>query len=268
MRSLVFTLALCAAMYAQVTSPPPAQPPDTKQVASTPGATSQSKSIQPESQSVVKKAFAPETWSQWALVVSQWALVVLAIVGAWFAYHTVIATKKSADAAKKSADALMLGDRAWVLIDRIQDPYLPTDEQLNVEQRMANCVLFFRNFGKTPAKITAGRFELKISDNPNLPPTSPVYNSPESFNPYMLSPDGPTAFEARMRSAQRMTQECASVIDGLRSLWLCGIIKYVDVFERGPDSEHETRVCYVWERMNTPAPFWSMRGDANYNKFT
>jgi hypothetical protein len=62
-------------------------------------------------------------------------------------------------------------------------------------------------------------------------------------------------------------RECESVTKGLRFLWLCGIVKYLDVFERGLDSEHETRVCYVWER-RMKTPFWSMRGDAHCNKFT
>jgi hypothetical protein len=174
----------------------------------------------------------------------------------------------NADAAKKSADVLMLGDRAWVLKDKIQDPYLPTDEQLIVEQRVPHCIVFFKNAGKTPAKITACRFELELSDNPNVPPHSAAYESPEVSTPDILPPGGSAHIEARMNSVQRMTQECDSVKKGLRSLWLCGIVKYVDVFGRGQDSEHETRICYVWETRMNASPFWSMRGDATYNNST
>ena len=219
------------------------------------------------------KWFWPPEWATWALVIGAGVTASIGIKTLRTIKIQTAAAKDSADAAKKSADALMLGDRAWVLVDRddtkekLQAPYLPTDEQLMVEKRWPHCVFFLKNFGKTPAKITALRFELEVSDNPNVPPDSPAYDNPESFNPYILPPDGSTPFEARMNSVERMEQECASVKEGVRYLWLCGIIKYVDVFERGPDSAHETRFCYVWEkRLGTP--FWSMRGDADYNRFT
>jgi hypothetical protein len=175
---------------------------------------------------------------------------------------------------KRRIDAQVLSDRAWVLIerdsvrDRIQDPYLPTDEQLILERRMLHCILFCKNVGKTLAKITGARFELEVSDNPNVPPSSPAYDAPEVFSSAMLlPPDGSAPFEARINSTHQMMQECVNVKNGIRSLWLCGIIKYIDIFECGQDSEHETRFCYVWEtRMNSP--FWSKRGDANYNNCT
>lgn len=154
-----------------------------------------------------------QDWRECSPECSNWALVIVAAITAVIGIKTLrtikiqtAAAKDSADAAKKSADALMLGERAWVLIerddikDKIQDPYLIlTGGQLIVEQKVPHCILFLKNFGKTPAKITACRFELETSDNPNVPPNSPVYDNPGTFNPYILPQDGSTPFEARMR---------------------------------------------------------------------
>ena len=226
-----------------------------------------------EGRSVLKKAIAPGSWPNWAMVIIAAVTASIAIQTLGTIKTQTKAAKDSADAAKKSADALMIGDRAWVLLerediqDKIQAPYLPTAEQMMVEQRMPHCVLFLKNFGKTPAKITALRFELEVSDNPNVPPSNAAYDISGTLNPYMLPQEGCLPYEARLNT-QRM-EDCDSIRGGVRFLWLFGIIKYTDVFERGPESLHETRFCYVWEtRMNASKPFWFSRGDADYNRFT
>lgn len=184
------------------------------------------------------------------------------------------AASDNAKAAKQSADALILGDRAWVLIEReanqhrIQEPYFPSPDQLMGDQK-PYCIFSFKNFGKTPAKIIEWRYELQIRESPNVPPDISAYDTPGPFNPYVLTP-GDSVEEKAHLITWKAAKDRDNVSEGRTFLWFCGVIKYVDIFEQSSESGHETRFCYVWEpktRM-TQKPFWRYIGGADHNRST
>ncbi len=204
------------------------------------------------------------------------AAVIVGVITARAIWRQMKANEVSARAAKDSADALMRGDRAWVLIkrtvtqDRIEDPYLPTVVQMMTDKRIPNCVFYLKNYGKTPAKMIAWKYELQIGDNPGTLPDATVYDmrNPPVFTPDMIPQGASFAQRADFKILPR-EQEFIDIKDRNKFLWLCGTVKYVDTFERGKGSEHETVFCYVWEtRMTTPKPFWRLAGLPEYIRAT
>jgi hypothetical protein len=189
--------------------------------------------------------------------------------------HEAKIAKDIAAAAAKNAAALMLGDRAWVLIqkttsrDRIQSPYLPTAEQMMSDNRLPHCIFYLKNYGKTPAKMIAWKYELQIGDSPNAPPDITVYNMTNNmpvFTPDMLPQASSIAQQVSFRTWSG-PQEFVDVHERRKFLWLCGTVQYFDTFERGEGSEHETVFCYLWElRMNVPG--WISAGPREYHKAT
>ena len=154
--------------------------------------------------------------------------------------ETAKATATNADVAKQTANAIMRRERAWVLIerepattqDRIQEPYLPTAEQMMAEQHMPHCIFFFRNEGRTAARIITSRAELQISANPNVLPDASIYDTSETFKfPDILPPSQSSAEEATFRNLAGI-EDLIAVNKHTEFLWLCGIIKYVDIFEQ------------------------------------
>lgn len=183
--------------------------------------------------------------------------------------------KETADASKANAEALMRSERARLLVDRIQEPYLvPVEESPTMNQRLSHCILFIKNFGSTPGVMVASQFQLQIGDSPNVPPSGQLYDmKPYTLNQIPITvPQQADAIpmEAVLQSEGFIRPETRDAILTRKTsyLWLCGIIRYYDVFER-KDDEHETRICYMYEtRLNTPKPVWRQAGPATSNKAT
>jgi hypothetical protein len=212
-----------------------------------------------------------------------WIASLLAIIGTVVAVCTLKAIEREAreiqevaKAATRNADALMLGDRAWVLIrktltqDDIQDPYLPTLEQMALDERLPHCIFYLKNYGKTPAKIIAWRYELQIGENARRLPDTSIF---EMKGLHIFTPDMIPQSESIAQQAQFKALSGVEVFDdvaqGKKFLWLCGFVRYVDTFERGPKSEHETRFCYLWEtRLTSPEPAWIRAGLREYTDAT
>ena len=202
------------------------------------------------------------------------ALVVVGAFQVWLLFGTMRATADNASAAKLSAEALIRSERARLLVDNIHDPYLVPIEGTPIhDQRLSHCFLFVKNFGKGPATVVAVRFELQISDRLTAPPYLQLYdlkpNSP-TVTPFVVPQGESWPAEAQlMPSGRFITPSELAEVPGKPSLfWLCGMIRYYDVFER-KDDEHETCLCYLWEtRLNTPKPIWRRAGPATFNKST
>jgi hypothetical protein len=200
---------------------------------------------------------------------------VVGVIGGWVVLGVLIwqtiLTKRSANAAKMSADALIHGERAWLLIDDVEQPFLvPPESQVNTQQpQLAHCFFYFKNFGKTPAKMIAWRAELQIGESADKPSMETAFDvSSEGFGPAMIPPGDPMPEEARLVSGFITAQQLSDItVQKTRFLWLCGIIKYEDVF-RG-DVEHVTTFCYLYEtRLNTLTPLWRIAGLSERNKAT
>jgi hypothetical protein len=119
-------------------------------------------------------AFAPSTWSNWALVVVGIGAVIAAI---W----TLRTLNGQTIAARKAAEALVSSERAWVMVDVEPQPgraYLldgtSNDSSGNpVYSTSAYVTCVCNNHGKTPAKIIEKRICLlagivPLPKEPNL----------------------------------------------------------------------------------------------------
>jgi hypothetical protein len=225
-----------------------------------------------EPQSTWKKAISPESWPNWLLVG-------VGAVGTWLALRSLRVGEKAAQAAQLNAQAVIDAERAWVLIpqEKIQSPYLSPWEQESVspsDLRLTHCIFWIKNGGKTPAKIIMEMYEMQIGDSRVTPPAADrVYNlaTSKGFNPYLIPQDEITPREAGLMTGVVTPSEHKMIKqDKIKFLWLCGFIRYQDVFNaQKKEQEHETRFCYLWEtHMNTPEPFWHVAGPAEYNKTT
>jgi hypothetical protein len=206
-----------------------------------------------------------------ALLTFSGILALAAVVQLFFLIRSANAAKNAAVAARRNAEALISGDRAWLLVDKTEEPYIiPPEAQPDpTDPRAAYSFVILKNFGKTPAKLTAWKVELQIGDSWDRPNDESVYDlGRDVFNPSMI-PQGETMpLEARLSSGFITAQQLKQVIeDKSNVLWFCGTIKYQDVFSTG--HEHETRFCKLYEtRLNTPRPLWRLAGPPDYNKET
>ena len=210
-----------------------------------------------------------------------WIASLVAIVGTIVAVCTLLAIKREAieiqdvaKAATKNADALMLSDRAWLLMERtltqdqVKDPALLTVEEMASSQQSSHCIFTLKNYGKTPGKMIAWKYELQVGSNPGTIPDTSVYDmSNLPVLTHDIIPQGASVAQQAEFRILPTNQTIADIQNGIQFLWLCGFVKYVDTFERGNESQHETVFCYFWEvRMSTPKPFWRPFGTAEYNK--
>jgi len=221
-------------------------------------------------------------------VVSNWPLIAVAIWGILVARSTLHAIKwqaeETANATKAMRDSLevtVAENRPWLLPhlqegkDRIQEPYLkPVGSVPQAELRFSHCVFFFKNYGQTPAKALMLRAELRIGDNPTEPPSSDIYDVTEvKFNPFIFPQGEAVPHSAQLTPDAFITdRELDDITNGIRFLWLQGIVRYRHTIETETLSDapdFETKFCYVWEtRLNTPKPIWRLAGPAGTNTAT
>lgn len=258
MRSLLLAIGLLAALNAQVTPPPPAtssQQPNTKQATST-QEVGQNKPAQAEYQKALEKAFAPETWSQWSLLV-------LGIAGAFFAYHTLIATKNSADAARASAEALIRSERGLILVTMGQLPdFNPEPNRLE----FLFLAPILRNYGKTGVTITrtVGRAH-QVGAIGDLP-EEPVYAG-EGVQDIRATVTFPPDALTQPIKLGVSSLEWPAIRTSQRILYIYGFVEYADAFDR----HHESRFCYLYHVPGgfnpNPAGFY-VSGPEAYNRCT
>jgi hypothetical protein len=223
----------------------------------------------------LKKAFSPEFLSDWFLVLTG----MLGVGFAWRTLDTLIeqtrATKIAADAGKASADALIRGDRAWLLIDDVKPPFIvPVNNQSDpTRPRASHCLYYFKNVGKTPAKLTAWKNDLYIGNSADDPPASATSSydlGSVVFNPGMIPQGGEKQIspeDARLDTGFITPQELTEINTQNKFLWLCGILTYEDVFDERV--RHETRFCYLYEtRIGAAPPPWRLAGPSEYNTAT
>lgn len=177
---------------------------------------------------------------------------------------------------KVSLEQLATAGRAWLLVkrtitqDQVQDPYLPSVEQMAFQQRVPNCIFTLKNYGKTPARVVALNYELQVGNSPDTNPDPSVYemtNLP-TLTPDLIPQDTSAAQEARFKTIPSQ-QDITDIQRGTKFLWLCGTIWYEDVFGRGEASKHKTVFCYLWEARTTlPSPVWIVAGPGKYTDAT
>lgn len=221
---------------------------------------------------------------------------VLAIVGVFTLFAIIkqaIETRKAAQAAQESAETmkgqtdvfkdsvaatrrninvLIASERAWVLVDRIQQPYLTPYENLpNSQQRLGHCIFFLKNFGRHPATIVASHFEMHLTDRPVGPRNASFYDMPPrtvNQSPYVIPPGAePVPHEAELiEGFVTASMRDEILVSKNKFLWLCGILRYFD-FDPNETEERETRFCFMYEtRLNGGEPFWRPDGSPGLNQ--
>jgi hypothetical protein len=249
--------------------PPPVSPPPPTTPLNGQDAPQHDQSLATKKATDWHEAFAPPTWSNWALA----AIAVGGILVAWWTLGIIKrqtkATEIAANAAKESTDALISGDRAWILVEKIGREYLvPVEVQT---ERQSYCFFYLGNSGKTAGRVIAWKAELHISDRMDRPTDVSAFDcSGETFNSYMMPPGEPYIQIAILKGGGGfITQQQLDEItkQKIKYLWLCGIVKYEDVFR--PELIHETWLCYLYDTIrNRPEPRFSPAGPPEYNKQT
>jgi hypothetical protein len=178
----------------------------------------------------------------------------------------------NANIAKEHADAVTRSERAWLLIreDKIRDPHLATPE-VSAKQ-FAHCIFALKNSGKTPALVVSEKYEMQVSNNWDPPPQPErIYGLAidPARSPYVIPQDETVGRQAPLISGFITQDQLALINEKKNLLWLCGFIRYRDVFDSGKAELHETRFCYVWEtRTTAPVPYWHAAGPDEYNTQT
>ena len=154
--------------------------------------------------------------------------------------------------------------------DVIQDPALLSLEEMMLKQQLSHCIFTIKNYGKTPARMIAWKYELQIGNSAHSVPDPSIYDMSTlpTYTPDMVPQRASVAQQADFRTAPN-PQDFLDIAKGTKFLWLCGTIWYEDTFERGVDSKHETVFCYLWEtRMTSPKPAWIPAGPREYHRAT
>jgi len=188
--------------------------------------------------------------------------------------------KTAADAALLNAQAVINAERPWVMIEKIDEPYLEPWEwppqtkpdelpppRPQSELRLSHCMFYLKNFGNTPAKLTAWRYELLIGDSWTTPPETDLWqHEGRDISPYAIAANGILAQPAELvGGVVAIKQRDELLVSRIKTLWLCGIIHYLDAFGKA----HKTTFCWVYQtHMNGPRPFWQLGGQWEYNQTT
>ncbi len=176
--------------------------------------------------------------------------------------------KITADAALLNAQAIINSERAWFLFDDA----IPIEIHCvspEIPQRIF-AFFSFKNFGKTVGKLTAFRFGLYITSL-NQAPDHSVYSISEILAPQII-PQGdplPQVAELKNNGGIMGREDWDAVLrNQTKSLWLCGILKYEDIFI--PGVEHETKICRQYGRWipTKKEPFFQLDGPPEYNSQT
>jgi hypothetical protein len=174
------------------------------------------------------------------------------------------AAKDAAEAAKVSAEALIDSEQAWIAVTIGAMP------EFNVDTNRLEILYVqpaFRNYGKTPGKITKIKARPLIVTEPETLPPEPIYegNGLQSFDIEIDLPPGTTIQPLNIGVSNI---ELAEIKRSRNStLYIIGIIEYSGVAGR----QHWTRFCFIY---HVPSGFnplpegFYISGPRAYNRAT
>lgn len=208
-----------------------------------------------------------DAWTRWGVIINAVLVAVTGIIA--------ITGYVQARAAKLAAEAVMRSERAYLLPhgEKLGPPYLMAiEEQRTPEKHPAYCDIALKNYGNTPASAVHWDFELQVGNSTESPPSSEIYTRPASEDQRAPFPIGQGSFQfsKAILTPEKYLQasEKAEIVAGRKTIWLCGISIYTDVFERRrlfrrSPIEHRTLVClrYIYSRQE-----WVLGGPSGYNK--
>lgn len=224
-----------------------------------------------------------------AASIPTWLLVFVGIGGILAAVSSLRTIQKqtehaatAANAALLNAQAVINSERPWIFIPfvgkfpRIWPPALV--ERLPGVYQYSECCFWFKNFGKSPARVIEFKRQMKICTKNDIPPVTVFDPADAQKGETTIPHDTQIPILAGIEGGQVSSEDIRAVeIDFSKSLWICGYVKYVDTFSLKDAPTYETRFCYRWAN-NTAAmpfaaektPFWVMddRCPDEYNRAT
>jgi len=186
------------------------------------------------------------------------------------------AARDNAETILKQTSHIVASERAWILIHpkETQLPSLIPIDALDLrngpgEHTLAHCMVSLKNFGRTPAYVFSCDFQMQVGVSSGAPPDRSFYEEIVEFSEYPIAPDEFWPMQATLQPEGFVNVATLEAINqGQKFLWLCGVIRYEDVFECG-GVKHETRVCMIYEaRTSSPKPYWTIAGPNEYNRAT
>jgi hypothetical protein len=205
----------------------------------------------------------PGSWETWALIVTFGVITWQACLMRSHANHL-----------RNLAEHIALSERAQVLLHakKTQSPVLiPSDAPpvQSGEHIFAHCMVSLKNFGRTPAHVCVCEFEMQLGESEKSPPSVRFYEKTFKSSIYTIAPNEHWLIQATLLPdlfVNSVTEK--EIIKGTRFLWLCGVVRYRDVF-REKGKMPETRVCMLYETMtNQPKPYWRVEGPCEFNRTT
>jgi hypothetical protein len=184
-------------------------------------------------------------------------------------------TRIAADAAKRAADAAVNVELPILIISQAGLQVTPTEgavRNLKVDEDIpesSDPCIWFMNFGRSPAQVTAGCLEWKVAASPSELPLPPKYRN---IAPY------PSNAVFKEDAVVRLDVPCVikpkaceilALNKSEKFLWVFGYITFRDFL----DVAHESRFCLKWSRHrkgdNGPFGFvWDSDTPAEYTKRT
>ncbi|HWZ42049.1 MAG TPA: hypothetical protein VNW97_01160 [Candidatus Saccharimonadales bacterium] len=199
--------------------------------------------------------------------------VIATIYYAVLSHRMLTAAKNAAQAALLNAQAVIKAERAWICLG--EKPFInlrlfPFDGVRSEEIQQVQCDVCIKNFGNTPARITAVKFSLLMGETLVPPDMEKFFSSADYSLTEIIPPCVTSCYKAVLAPMGIISEEqLAELNDGRKILWACGAIKYQDIFETGAENQHETRFCY-WRdyKRAIDDPFTEPWGKPEYNRAT
>lgn len=169
----------------------------------------------------------------------EWISVLVAVIYALLSAGTLWAVWRQGRTAN---DIEKKTNRPWVLVQEVDIVAFETRESQTGKPEPTTFLYTLKNWGKTPARITAIAVRFEIGESPDVPPHPEIYQI-ESFwiNPLVLPQND---FRNETQKLMPWNWPHSSQVDAyynMRSfLWVYGIATYEDVH----GTKYETRFCF------------------------
>ncbi len=181
------------------------------------------KEPEPVAEELAERNLQTQQWVAYAAI----AQAVLTLIAIFLIWRTLLATKDAVKEAARASEAavntvadMQRAERAYVTIS-----HKPPGLDLQFADGHAKVVIEVKNFGRTPATVTAVHLELQRFEDENPPPDQPVY-CPDKLH----SKSG--SFLVTNGSFFRGQILPIPGGDKRGDLWLFGYVDYVDVFDQ------------------------------------
>jgi hypothetical protein len=226
-----------------------------------------------KTQSILKKALAPETWANWALFFAAVGTAVVALktlkaiqheaeearVIAEAARDNATAARDGAEAANKNAEAASLNaqavinaERAWIVIN------------VTTTTNPGEYICRVLNYGRTPAALTAQQvgfiFPTKEEEIPQVIKAN-KYVVPAFADPIVVAPGGDRVIDLWTIGRELRGDKLQGAHIGKNLVIYFGMVLYRDIL----GIEHITKFCY---RMSPKEGTMSICGPKGCNEYT